>query len=1128
MDFCTNSKLHSKNNRRLAGTFICLIFILNLSAFGAAAQIDIQQMWQLNVDMIMEGAPMVVDLNGDGDDEILTAAYENIIVVDGNGKELWRFDSRGRYSTCPAILERENQSPLIYAADNKGMFTCLDGAGTVVWQIDCAPVFCAAPAIADLDSDGKFEVIQGDKKGIVSAYDALTGALKWQQPLEGDCSSPAVGDLDGDGKPEIVIATGAGKVVALSPAGKPIWEFDVGCPSPDWATNSPVMFKNSQGRVCVVAGSQAGQFFCLDAGGEVLWKRTTRGAIASTISVADFDVDGHADVFVVTQLGVLYRFDENGRVLWDIDTQGRSLASGAIVDIDGDDALEYALCTQRGNLLVFSNAGEVVFNHQFINRTINVTPAFGDIIADRPGLEMAITGGEGALVYCLATPAPVNAKAPWRTYRGNNQLTAAWFDLARVKSVQMFPENLNWDQIFTGTEITFQIKNPGPADALLKAEATCLRPDGSRQSAVGKILGHQGLLQLPITISAPGGYQFEWTLADAAGKTLVQGSRNLTLQPFLNDQALAQRAILSLQKKTASLSSNRSQKGLKAALIQESRGIANEAAALALLQTAAPGATPEFGEKLNSRTVALNERSLRALALARAAESIAENAPKSQFVVFEGVMWENRDVDRQLPGATEIPLKIERRCVTGEHEPISLKLLNVTLEPLAVECKIQQKTGSAKIKSFEVQPVPTNQNKIAWDPLVPLEKNKLDIPSLKTREIWLDIDLTDAAAGPQELEVVLRTEKSESRVKIALEVLPFEMAGYDQMRLCCWSRYNTDAVQDLLAHGNTVFTYSLPPAQVIQEDPLQLEIDFSSLNEFTKPMKGHDVYLLLSGIPNLGVPSDEAAYVPRLAQYLDAVFQYLATRGFDAEQTGLYPYDEPGGHGWETVKKYITFAKQGLKARPGLKFYVNGGGDLAMFEAFNEIAAIWCPGYYMLPEDAPVMNFLRDSGKLLWTYDCGYAYARPIGANTKTINVVAQYRMPALFAFHFGATGIGYWCYNVGPSMWDPIELEYPLVYKNEDGTHTASRRWEAVRESVEDARILIALREKLNDPAESAAAKAKIRHLLEITLPEIAEQSLAEVRLGVARYVIDASNHDGTVETLRREILDCVALLNQ
>ena len=197
-----------------------------------------------------------------------------------------------------------------------------------------------------------------------------------------------------------------------------------------------------------------------------------------------------------------------------------------------------------------------------------------------------------------------------------------------------------------------------------------------------------------------------------------------------------------------------------------------------------------------------------------------------------------------------------------------------------------------------------------------------------------------------------------------------------------------------------------------------------------------------------------------------------------------------------------------------------------MFEALNEIAAIWCPGYYSLPDNTPVTDYLRQSHKTLWTYDCGYAYSRPIGANTKTTNIVGQYRLPALFAFHYGATGIGYWCYNVGPTMWDPIKPEYPLVYKNPDGTHTSSRRWEAVRESVEDARILIALREKLKNPKTCATAKLRIQHLLETTLPAIAEQSLREVTLGVARYVIDASNHNGTVETLRREMLDCVESL--
>jgi hypothetical protein len=359
-----------------------------------------------------------------------------------------------------------------------------------------------------------------------------------------------------------------------------------------------------------------------------------------------------------------------------------------------------------------------------------------------------------------------------------------------------------------------------------------------------------------------------------------------------------------------------------------------------------------------------------------------------------------------------------------------------------------------------------------------------------------------------------------------LTVLPVEMAGFGAMRLCCWASYNKHAMQDLLAHGNNVFVTNLPKATVHEGAAAEIDVDFAELDEYIAPLLGHDVFLLMGGIPALGVPMEDAGYVPRLAAYLDQVMAHLEAKGIPEEHAALYPHDEPGGHGWDTVHHYITFARQGLAARPGLQFYVNGGGDLAMFEAFNEVTAIWCPSFYMLAEETPVMRFLRGSGKTLWSYDCGYGYARPIGANTKSINVAAQYRLAAPFGLHFGATGIGFWCYNVGPSMWEPIEYEYPLVYVNASGTHTSCRRWEAVREGMEDTRILIALRDKLGDPSIGAKGKEQIQHLFDDTLAGISRQSLEEVKLGMARYVLDATNNDNTVATLRNAILDCVEAL--
>jgi hypothetical protein len=632
------------------------------------------------------------------------------------------------------------------------------------------------------------------------------------------------------------------------------------------------------------------------------------------------------------------------------------------------------------------------------------------------------------------------------------------------------------------------------------------------------------VLALPVNISAPGSYQFSWGLKDPSGKTLVSGSRSLTLHPYENDQALAQRAILTLGERVDNLTALPSGKGMKAALAKELKDIKQESAALALLQQAAAGASQAFNEEVNIRTIELSARAKRALELSEIAGALAESGKPNPLVVFEGLMWENREVNKQLPAEITFPLQIKRRSISGEHEPVSVKLLNIGLESIQVSCQVQNESGKPALTGFEVKSVPTNQHTVAWDPLVPLGGQAVTIPSLETREIWLDIDLAGVEPGPYDLAAVFTSGKMKNRVQISLEVLPFEMAGYESMRLCCWASYNKDAITDLLAHGNTVFTISLPPVEVVHDEPLQLDIDFSQLDVLVAPMRGHDVYLLMPGIPDLGVPMEDGSYVPRFAEYLNLVTAHLAGYGITEDHIALYPHDEPGGHGWDTVNDYIKFARQGLKAKPDLKFYVNGGGDLAMFEALNEVASIWCPSYYTLPEKTPLRKFIDQSGKTFWTYDCSYAYARPIGANVKTINVVAQYRMPALFANHFGATGIGYWCYNVGPSMWDAIELEYPLVYVNKDQTQTRSRRWEAVRESMEDARIVIALRKIVTDPGIRVEVKEQIKHLLDVTLPALATQSMQEAQLGVARYVIDDSNNDESVRKLRREILDCVA----
>lgn len=517
--------------------------LLTLAAASRAADLQLPLLWQADLQTFLESSGLVADLKGGGSEEAVIAGREDLFALDGQGKVSWRWRTKGRFMTYPAVLVRPPHASLIYAADNTGLLICLDGAGKEIWHAQLnGPSSWSASVVCDLKGDGDADIIQTDETGTVWAFAALTGKVLWQTRIKGIPVSPAVGDLDGDGKPEIVVATGQGIITALTGNGSVLWEKPIGGSSQSWATAAPVIFGASDGSGRVAAASSDAQLFCFDSQGQMLWRRPTRGAAASTISVGDLDLDGRADVCLITQTGVIYRFDEDGRPIWEIDMQGRSLAPGAIIDLDGDGKPEYVLCTQDGFLQVLNDQGEFLRRLHFNNRTINVTPTFGNLSPDSPGLEMFITGGESGIAFCLRTPAATSTIAQWRSYRGDARNSGSWFGLRQNAAPRISPVNLAADEVLTGQSLRFAVQNLPTGMPPLTAGAVCIRPDGARQVATTTVLGSNGDLLLPLDVTAPGTYQFKWALADAGGRTLVSGGRSLFLQPFANDRALVARA----------------------------------------------------------------------------------------------------------------------------------------------------------------------------------------------------------------------------------------------------------------------------------------------------------------------------------------------------------------------------------------------------------------------------------------------------------------------------------------------------------------------------------------------------------------------------------------------------------
>jgi hypothetical protein len=101
------------------------------------------------------------------------------------------------------------------------------------------------------------------------------------------------------------------------------------------------------------------------------------------------------------------------------------------------------------------------------------------------------------------------------------------------------------------------------------------------------------------------------------------------------------------------------------------------------------------------------------------------------------------------------------------------------------------------------------------------------------------------------------------------------------------------------------------------------------------------------------------------------------------------------------------------------------------------------------------------------------------------------------------------------------------LIYPTKDGPVT-SRRWEAVREGIEDYRILSALRSHLQARDADKEIRSRVDRLIKETLAPWMDQSYQEMNLGLSRDAIDLTNSEEKVRQFREEMLTCIRLLSE
>jgi len=183
-----------------------------LHCFSANGRI----LWRYWGDKFRVGQPAVGDIDGDGFAEIVFGTDNGrVYCLDGNGGTRWRFEDRmapyGRSGPTFADLDRDGRAEVLITRSNVNNMTslaALDCGGGFLWRTRDMMQGYVSTATADLDGDGRLEVIHCDKGNHVYCENA-DGSRRWMTEVggRGIFWAPAVADVNGDGRMEIIAGT---------------------------------------------------------------------------------------------------------------------------------------------------------------------------------------------------------------------------------------------------------------------------------------------------------------------------------------------------------------------------------------------------------------------------------------------------------------------------------------------------------------------------------------------------------------------------------------------------------------------------------------------------------------------------------------------------------------------------------------------------------------------------------------------------------------------------------------------------------------------------------------------------------------------------------------------------------
>ena len=942
------------------------------------------------------------------------------------GEKLWSLKIPGKNIDASAAVGDVDRDGLqdVVVGSLTGDVIAIDGYGRVIWDRNIGNRITTAPTVMNVTGDDGLEVLALTDSGRLFCLDGLTGDVLWSDSSLGTikwgCMTVVVADINGNAKKEIITADESGKLICLNGKGRKLWEYN----EPEGIGSAPAVGDlDGDGKAEVVIALEKSPLICLNHKGKELWRYRPEGDVlqdgrkTEVAAPVIWDIDGDGKSEVITGMGFqLAVVSSDGKLLWSFPMKNRIDSGISVADAVGDGNGEIYAVDLSGYLVCVDAEGKMKWESRLSKRARR-SPVIIDIDGD--GTVEILVAGYGSKLMVFDPAGEVKQEIGITS--GTNASPAVADMLEDGGLCIVLPE-------ISGNVLAYHWPNSVKNAKMPWPE---YRAGASRSASV--LAGKE---RSKVTVDLK---------AYRVGKDVLQNDLH---------------AVSKMRDEMNSLIPKlKDKKGVDEKVYYLGGKFAEAEKQFAKIDEMSPVKKRKLRDdltNLKSEFVRLSKIMKEAVRQGRIIVAYGAN-PWAPFGGTEEI----------LEGRTSAAIDTVE-ALGGEFESAAFNIFNFggSTRTLRVEIEgLKGPEGAAPVPAdsvltlCEVVDVPTHDADLAADALPELNGGSLlVVPAWQGRQLWITINTKKLAPGTWKAKLKFRSlnvEPQEAEAEVSIRVWDVSLPEHNPLTLCHWGSTEVPkgAFADQIAHGTNVFPRTVPPIAEFDENGKIIKIDYTAHDAFMKTHAPKGILLFMSLVSLHGpAPAFSDAWLKAYRSFIPQWIKHLQEQGYDYDNFAFYPVDEPGVEHGRNVARFLKWAELIHSIDPKIRMYADLAPAITMeqLKAMAPYVDIYAPMQtYNFPKEQ--LDFIHSTNSIRWNYDPS--------DDAKHLSPLAYYRGQAWMVWKYGHTGIGFWTYYQGPEFWfQPVQgNDYAMIYEGK-GVVT-SKRWEAVRDGVEDFALLNALK---------------------------------------------------------------------